>query len=32
MKEINVEMNKPVYLGLSFLDMSEMAMYECMTM
>ena len=28
MKEINIEMNKPVYLGLSILDISKALMYK----
>ena len=33
MNEIEVKMNKPVYLGLSPLDISKIAMYEyCVTM
>ena len=28
MKKINVKMNKPVYLGLSILDISKILIYE----
>ena len=28
MKKTNVKMNKPVYLGMSILDISKMLMYE----
>ena len=29
MKKTKVRMNKPVYLGMSILDISETLMYEC---